>query len=171
MVSQQPLILVSKLYLIIKFRIKAITFTGVLPSGQDNERGEEVDEEEVGEIEYWGEEELGEEWEQWEFVGEDDVEEDQEYEEDEEEEEDEEDDDDEEEEEEEEEEEGKEEENGEGEGASVPTDLCMICVTRPRNASSIHGHTGHQVCCFECASRLKNEKERFPVCRKKKSNL
>ena len=52
MVSQQPLILVNKLYLIIKFRIKAITFTGVLPSGQDNERGEEVDEEEVGEIEY-----------------------------------------------------------------------------------------------------------------------
>ena len=70
MVSQQPLIIVNKLYLIIKFRIKAITFTGVLPSGQDNqERGEEV-----GEIEYWGEEEWGEEWEQWEFVGEDDEE-------------------------------------------------------------------------------------------------
>ena len=70
MVSQQPLIIVNKLYLIINFRIKAITFTGVLPSGQDNqERGEEV-----GEIEYWGEEEWGEEWEQWEFVGEDDVE-------------------------------------------------------------------------------------------------
>ena len=67
MVSQQPLILVNKLYLMIKFRIKAITFTGVLPSGLDNERGEEVNEEEVGEIEYWGEEELGEEWEQWEF--------------------------------------------------------------------------------------------------------
>ena len=62
----------------------------MLPSGRDNEeRGEEVDEEEVGEIEYWSEEELGEEWEQWEFVEEDDVEEDQEYEEDEEEEEDE----------------------------------------------------------------------------------
>ena len=68
-----------------------------------------MDEEEVGEIEYWCEEELGEEWEQWEFVEEDDVEEDQEYEEDEEEEEDEENDD----EEEREEEEGKEEEKGE----------------------------------------------------------
>ena len=82
----------------------------MLPSGRDNEeRGEEVDEEEVGEIEYWSEEELGEEWEQWEFVEEDDVEEDQEYEEDEEEEEDEENDN----EEEREEEEGKEEEKGE----------------------------------------------------------
>ena len=87
MVSQQPLIIVNKLYLILKFRIKAITFTEVLPSGQDNEeRGEEVNEEEEGGIEYWGKEEWGEEW-QWEFVGEDDVEEDQDYEEDEEEEE------------------------------------------------------------------------------------
>ena len=126
-------------------------------------RGEVVDVEEVGEIEYWGEEEWGEELEQWEFVGEDDVEENQEYKEDEEEEENEEDDN----EEEEEEEEGKEEENREGEGASVPTDLCMICITRPRNESFIHGHTGHQVCCFQCASRLKIEKERCPVCQKK----
>ena len=101
----------------IKFRIKAITLTEVLSSGQGNEeRVEEVDEEEEEEIEYWGKEEWGEEWEQWEFVGEDDVKEDQEYEEDEEEEEDEEDDN-----EKKEEEEGKEEDKGEGEGASVPT--------------------------------------------------
>ena len=44
---------------------------------------------------------------------------------------------------------------GEGESASVPTDLCVVCVTRPHNASFIHGDTGHQVCCFECTSRLK----------------
>ena len=55
---------------------------------------------------------------------------------------------------------------GEG-GASVATDLCVVCVTRPRNASIIHGDTGHQVCCLECASRLKTEKKRCPVCRKK----
>ena len=120
-------------------------------------------EEEEGELEHWSEEEWEEEWEQWEFVGEDDVEEDEEYEEDE-------DDDDEEEEEEEEEaeeeEEEEEEENGEG-GASVPSELCVVCVTRPRNASIIHGDTGHQVCCFECASRLKTEKKRCPVCRLK----
>lgn len=107
-------------------------------------------EEEEGEIEHWSEEEWGEEWEQWEFVGDDDVKEDQEYEEDEE--------DDEEEEDKEEEEEDKEEEKGEG-GANVPTDLCMVCVTTPCNASIIHGDTGHQVCCLECASRLKTEKK------------
>ena len=101
--------------------------------------------------------------EQWEFVTEDD-EEDQEYEE--EDEGDEEDDDDDEEEEEEEEEQDQEEDMGEG-GASVATDLCVVCVTRPRNASIIHGDTGHQVCCLEYASKLKTEKKRCPVCRKK----
>ena len=120
-------------------------FTEVLPSGQDNEE-RDVHEEEEGEIEHWSEEE----WEQWEFPGEDDVEEDQEYKEDEEDDYD--DDDDEEEEEEQEKEEDK--EKGEG-GASFSMDLCVVCVTRPRNASIIHGDTGHQVCCLECASRLK----------------
>ena len=141
----------------IKFRIKAITLTEVLSSGQDNEeRVEEVDEEEEEEIEYWGKEEWGEEWEQWEFVGEDDVKEDQEYEEDEEEEEDEEDDN-----EKKEEEEGKEEDKGEGEGTSVPTDLCKVCVTRPRNASFIHDDTGHQVFCFEYTSKVEKSKRQM----------
>ena len=139
-------------------------FTEVLPSGQDEVRREEVNEEEEGGIEYWSEEEWGEEWEQWEFVTEDD-EEDQEYEEDEEDEGDEEDDDDEEEEEEED-EQDQEEDMGEG-GASVAMDLRVVCVTRPRHASIIHGDTGHQVCCLECASRLKTDKKRCPVCRKK----
>ena len=126
-------------------------------------RREEVSEGEEGGIEYWSEEEWGEEWEQWEFVTEDD-EEDQEYEEDEEDEGDEED-----EEEEEEEEQDQEEDMGEG-GASVATDLYVVCVTRPRNASIIHSDTGHQVCCLECASRLKTEKKDV-LCAAKKSNL
>ena len=131
----------------------------MLPSGQENEREVHMEE---GEVENWSEEE----WEWWE------LEEDQEYEEDEDEEEDDDDDDEEEEE---------EEEDGEGEdddekeedmeenmgGASVATDLCVVCLARPRNASLVHGDTGHQVCCLECASRLKLEKKRCPVCRKK----
>ena len=139
-----------------------------MPSGQDEVRREEENEEEEGGIEYWSEEEWGEEWEQWEFVTEDD-EEDQEYEEDEEDEGDEEDDDDEEEEEEED-EQDQEEDMGEG-GASVAMDLRVVCVTRPRNASIIHGDTGRQVCCLECASRLKTEKKKDVLCAAKKSNL
>ena len=69
-------------------------------------------------------------------------------------------DDDNEEEEEEEEEQDQEEDMGEG-GASVATDLCVVCVTRPRHASIIHGDTGNQVCCLECASRLKTEKKKM----------
>ena len=94
-----------------------------MPSGQDNkERGEEVHKEKEGEIEHWNEDQLTEEWEHWEFVGEDDVEEDQEYEED--------------------------EENDD-------------------NARIIYGDAGHQVCCLECTFRLKIEKKRCAVCRKK----
>ena len=134
-----------------------LKFTEVLPSGQDEVRREEVNEEEEGGIEYWSEEEWGEEWEQWKFLTEDD-EKDQEYEEDEEDDE------------EEEEEQDQEEDMGEG-GASVATDLCVVCVTRPRNASIIHGDTGHQVCCLECASRLKTETKKDVLCAAKKSNL
>lgn len=127
------------------------TFSEVLPREND-ERAEEVDEEEEGEA-VWSEEEW-EEWEQWE--------------ENEENEEDEEDDDDNEEEEDEDADDEEEEEEDEEElGGGVLTDLCVVCVTRPRNASFIHGDTGHQVCCFECATKLKNERKRCPVCRKK----
>ena len=132
----------------------------MLPSGRDNEeRGEEVNEEEVGEIEYWSEEELGEEWEQWEFVEEDDVEEDQEYEEDEEEEEDEENDN----EEEREEEEGKEEEKGEEKVPVFPLTLCyqttqcQLHSWRLRTPSLL----------FRMRFKVEKWKERCPVCRKK----
>ncbi|XP_078357538.1 E3 ubiquitin-protein ligase Mdm2-like isoform X2 [Oculina patagonica] len=46
-------------------------------------------------------------------------------------------------------------------------DLCVICLTQPRNASIVHGRTGHQVCCIGCAERLKEGKKKCPVCRKK----
>ena len=109
------------------------TFSEVLPSGEsrgreNDERAEEVDEEEEGETVNWSEEE----WEQWEENEEHDKDEEEEDK----------DADDEDDEEEEEEEEDEEELGGEG----VLTDLCMVCVTRPRNASFIHGDTGHQVC-------------------------
>ena len=46
-------------------------------------------------------------------------------------------------------------------------DLCVICLMQPRNASIVHGRTGHQVCCIGCAERLKEGKKKCPVCRKK----
>ena len=45
-------------------------------------------------------------------------------------------------------------------------DPCMICLSRPKTASLIHGTTGHQVCCFTCAKRLKRRRQDCPVCRR-----
>lgn len=50
---------------------------------------------------------------------------------------------------------------------SLPTeDPCMICLTRTKNASLIHGSSGHQVCCFACGKRLKRRGKLCPVCRR-----
>lgn len=57
-------------------------------------------------------------------------------------------------------------ENKHPESAFTP-DLCVICLTQPRNASIVHGRTGHQVCCIGCAEKLKEGKKKCPVCRKK----
>ncbi|XP_052252811.1 E3 ubiquitin-protein ligase Mdm2-like [Dreissena polymorpha] len=50
-----------------------------------------------------------------------------------------------------------------GSGIDEP---CMICLTRPKTASLIHGSSGHQVCCFQCAKRLKRRGKVCPVCRR-----
>jgi len=45
-------------------------------------------------------------------------------------------------------------------------DPCMICLSRPKTASLIHGSSGHQVCCFPCAKRLRRRGKVCPVCRR-----
>lgn len=45
-------------------------------------------------------------------------------------------------------------------------DPCMICLSRQKTASLIHGTSGHQVCCFTCAKRLKRRGQVCPVCRR-----
>ena len=46
------------------------------------------------------------------------------------------------------------------------SDICMICLSKPKEASIIHGKTGHQVCCYVCAKRLKRRGKPCPVCRR-----
>ena len=46
------------------------------------------------------------------------------------------------------------------------SDMCVICLTRPKEASIIHGNTGHQVCCYICAKRLQHRRMSCPVCRR-----
>jgi len=45
--------------------------------------------------------------------------------------------------------------------------LCVICMEQPKNASIIHGDTGHQACCIECAKSLHAAKKTCPICRAK----
>ncbi|CAC5391676.1 MDM2 [Mytilus coruscus] len=43
---------------------------------------------------------------------------------------------------------------------------CCICFSRPKTSSIIHGCTGHQVCCYRCAKRLKRLAKPCPLCRR-----
>ncbi|XP_061193643.1 E3 ubiquitin-protein ligase Mdm2-like isoform X2 [Saccostrea echinata] len=52
-----------------------------------------------------------------------------------------------------------------------PEDPCIICLKRPKTGSIIHGGTGHQVCCYPCAKRLKRKKRKCPVCRRTIKNV
>ncbi|ESO93364.1 hypothetical protein LOTGIDRAFT_232765 [Lottia gigantea] len=49
---------------------------------------------------------------------------------------------------------------------TADTDLCVVCLSRPKTGSIIHGSSGHQVCCFKCAKQLKRKKKACPVCRR-----
>jgi len=43
---------------------------------------------------------------------------------------------------------------------------CVVCMDQPRSAILVHGSDGHQVCCVDCARRLKRDKKPCPVCQR-----
>ena len=48
---------------------------------------------------------------------------------------------------------------------TVETSKCVVCLTSERNATIVHGETGHVVCCLVCARILKARGDKCPVCR------
>lgn len=42
---------------------------------------------------------------------------------------------------------------------------CIICMEQPKNATVIHGDTGHCCCCWACAQVLKHRGDPCPICR------
>jgi len=42
---------------------------------------------------------------------------------------------------------------------------CVVCLTSERNATIVHGETGHVVCCLVCARILKARGDKCPICR------
>jgi len=49
--------------------------------------------------------------------------------------------------------------------------VCCVCLENPRDSCIIHGDSGHQVCCFSCATLLKKKKKGCPICRMKISKV
>ena len=43
--------------------------------------------------------------------------------------------------------------------------LCVVCLTDARNATFVHGETGHIACCLLCARTLQARGDSCPVCR------
>lgn len=50
-------------------------------------------------------------------------------------------------------------------GTSSMDTQCVICLSAGRNATIVHGETGHIACCLECARVLKARGDACPVCR------
>ncbi|KAK7108201.1 E3 ubiquitin-protein ligase Mdm2-like isoform X1 [Littorina saxatilis] len=46
------------------------------------------------------------------------------------------------------------------------SDVCVVCASRPKTGCIIHGSSGHQVCCYRCAKRLRRKNLPCPVCRR-----
>ena len=43
--------------------------------------------------------------------------------------------------------------------------LCVICFVNEKNATIVHGDTGHMACCLECARILQDRGDGCPICR------
>jgi E3 ubiquitin-protein ligase Mdm2 len=52
-------------------------------------------------------------------------------------------------------------------GTDISDLRCVVCLTSERNATIVHGETGHVVCCLICARILKARGDNCPVCRMK----
>ncbi len=52
----------------------------------------------------------------------------------------------------------------------VDDNLCVICFSKNREISFIHGKTAHLCCCEECAENIRIRKNECPICRKNIEN-
>jgi hypothetical protein len=47
---------------------------------------------------------------------------------------------------------------------AISSTLCLLCRVNQKDASLIHGRTGHQVCCYPCGKNIWRQNRRCPVC-------
>lgn len=43
--------------------------------------------------------------------------------------------------------------------------LCIVCMAKPKDATIVHGLTGHVCCCLQCAKKLERRGDPCPICR------
>eukprot|EP00794_Sanderia_malayensis_P003553 gene3553-4056_t len=48
---------------------------------------------------------------------------------------------------------------------------CVVCMFRRKNATIVHGATGHICCCIQCALQLKGQGNHCPICRAPIENI
>ena len=65
------------------------------------------------------------------------------------------------------EEEEEEEEEQIGRPGPTPDDAgeCVVCLDKPKDATIVHGATGHVCCCTSCALQLQRNGSHCPICR------
>ena len=49
--------------------------------------------------------------------------------------------------------------------AAAAARTCVVCLTRPVNATITHGVSAHFVCCMRCGRRLARKQKGCPICR------
>ena len=42
---------------------------------------------------------------------------------------------------------------------------CVVCMSRRKSATIVHGNTGHICCCMQCALTLWKKGDKCPICR------
>lgn len=45
-----------------------------------------------------------------------------------------------------------------------PNDLCIICLSQPKNGAFVHNRCLHVCCCYRCSVKVWNKRKRCPLC-------
>jgi E3 ubiquitin-protein ligase Mdm2 len=55
--------------------------------------------------------------------------------------------------------------------SSSNSDMCITCMTNPKNGIFVHSKIGHICCCYKCALKVWAKVRRCPICKCKVNNV
>ncbi|GLG96104.1 E3 ubiquitin-protein ligase Mdm2 [Gryllus bimaculatus] len=62
-------------------------------------------------------------------------------------------------------------EDADRESLSPRSELCFMCVNRPKDGAFIHSKSVHVLCCYQCALKVWNETKKCPMCNNRPHNV